>query len=392
MTDEEFFQSVVVDSTPLLPPNNEQIKLKISSYLDGLYKAERDELNKFKKALTYSLEEINEIKFFVINERLAKLEKANEFSWLGLLTSILIIPLVSTAVAAAASFAIHRILQNRLLFATFTRKLKIDGKLSRKQKEQLFEMENFKYDFVKSKGKLKQPHKILVNSGSIDAKIYTELPGIVKDMFDNAVDVNYDSAPKPPLDAKAKVRFSVITLSLDLKFEAEVKSLESRHSNLMDNLNHQLAASNSEQIVFDFAKTIYDHISQNPIKSLEVQTISESDQIRLLAQNIFAPLLAFSSIQVPVEIEPERIVPERRIRDAGYKPTYTVLNEIIYPKHVKANEFQKKLLDELGHIFLVPNELLRGRVLTYDEKYPKNQRVRHLKIVKRFKFLMKQNQ
>ena len=95
-------------------------------------------------------------------------------------------------------------------------------------------------------------------------------------------------------------------------------------------------------------------------------------------------------ILIYIDIKPEQSIPQT-IRDPGFKATYTFVNDKIIPKYVIANKTQKAVLDELGHIFIVPNELRRNRVVSYAEKYPGNQRIRHIEVVKRFGTLVRMN-
>lgn len=393
LTDEDLFYRGFLEDSPLESPNEDQVQARIKSYLDRLYLFEKRELEKFNLALDHSLLEIRELKDIVINERLADLESANEFSWLGLLLSVVVLPFAGAAVAAVASIALHRILRNRLLFAKLTSKLKINEPLSSKQKQSLLDMENFKYSFEngKIKVKLKQTQNFLVNPDSIEAKVFTELPDIVKDMFDNSVaSVPSSSSVKPKKRAKTQVRFADVVLDLRLKFKADVTSLDMRHNKFMETLDYQFNSNDSLPFVKDLAKVIYTHISEDPIQSLKVQPISDTDHIKLLSQNIFAHLLMFSNIPVPVEIKPEQRVTQA-IRDPGFKPTYTFVTDKIIPEHVIANKTQKAVLNELGHIFLVPNELRQNRVVSYADKYPDDQRTRHIEVVKLFGTLIKRS-
>ena len=393
LTNDDLFYQGFLEDSPLVSPNEDQVKARIKSYLQRLYLSEKGELEKFNLALDHSLLEIRELKDIVINERLADLESANEFSWLGLLLSVVVLPFAGAAVAAVASVALHRIFRNRLLFAKLTSTLKIKGPLSSKQRQTLLDMENFKYSFKNGKIKvaLKQKQNMLVNPNSIEAKIFTELPDIVKDMFDNSVaGIPSSTKPKSPKSLKKQVRFTEVILDLRIKFKADVTSLDRRHNKFMEALDYEFNSDDSLPFVKDFARVVYTHISEDPIQTLKVRPISTNDHLRLLSQNIFAHLLVFSNIAVPVEIKPEQSI-SQTIRDPGFKPTYTFVNDKIIPEHVIANKTQKAVLDELGHIFIVPNELRQNRVVSYAEKYPDKQRIRHIEVVKRFGTLVRMN-
>lgn len=393
LTNDDLFYKGFLEDSPLASPNEDQVKARIKSYLQRLYLSEKGELEKLNLALDHSLLEIRELKDIVINERLADLESANEFSWLGLLLSVVVLPFAGAAVAAVASVALHRIFRNRLLFAKLTSTLKIKGPLSSKQRQTLLAMENFNYSFKNGKIKVafKQTQTILVNSNSIEAKIFTELPDIVKDMFDNSVaGIPSTTKAKSKKSPKKQVRFTEVILDLRIKFKADVTSLDRRHNKFMEALDYQFNSDDSLPFVKDFARVVYTHISEDPIQSLKVHPISDNDHLKLLSQNIFAHLLVFSNIAVPVEIKPEQSIPQT-IRDPGFKPTYTFVNDKIIPEHVIANKTQKAVLDELGHIFIVPHELRQNRVVSYAEKYPDNQRIRHIEVVKRFGTLVRMN-
>ena len=95
-------------------------------------------------------------------------------------------------------------------------------------------------------------------------------------------------------------------------------------------------------------------------------------------------------IFIYIDIKPEQSIP-KTIQVPGFKATYTFVNDKTIPKYAIANKTQKAVLNELEHIFIVPNELRQNRVVSYAEKYPDNQRIRHIEVVKRFGTLVRMN-
>ncbi len=66
-TEEELFYKGFIEDSPLVSPNEDQVKARIKGYLKKLHKDEVTELEKFETALNHSLLEIDQLQKIVIN-------------------------------------------------------------------------------------------------------------------------------------------------------------------------------------------------------------------------------------------------------------------------------------------------------------------------------------
>lgn len=358
----------------------QEVSDRVEEYYQLSRSDEKGEISNSLAIITYVSNIFAEIERKKLEVRIDDLEKANEFSWFGIVMSVALLPVGGAIIGGLATRSLTKILKGRMLMGTTMRTLRLPKEMSKADRLSLekiatsvTEAKHFtKATFVKN---------VVVNENSWENIAINKIPSITSNIVTGTI-IEVQDKQKKNTNRKKAVDINVIEhlFALQVNINAQIKKIERSYIQTITDVKVLFldTSDESKQKQNSIIENIKNNIEferaslqSDPTIKKGLGNFTDHQEVKIMAQSLIYTIL-YMSTGVPVEIVPA--TPStitagygmRNLWGGGKRGT---------KKHVRANPTQIQILLTVAKYLLDPialknRQLLKnGQLITFTNKY-----------------------